>query len=96
MDCQLGPARRRGAAPATEKQIPKTGSAPGQSHKEQRKVVALFFKDSPAMSQSQCDVKTASRVMNSGLAMESREGGFQRAACCSHTAMSEIAMQPKV
>lgn len=37
---------------------------------------ALFFKGSPEMSQSLCDVKTASRVMNSGLADESTEDGF--------------------
>lgn len=37
---------------------------------------SVIFKDSPEMSQSGYDVKTASRVMNSGLADESTEGGF--------------------
>lgn len=35
----------------------------------------MFFK-APEMSQSECDVKIASRVMNSGLADESTEGEF--------------------
>lgn len=37
---------------------------------------SVIFKDSPEMSQSGYDVKTTSRVMNSGLADESTEGGF--------------------
>lgn len=41
----------------------------------------LFFK----MSQSGYDVKTTSRVMNSGLADESTEDGFPRADDCLHT-----------
>ena len=41
----------------------------------------LFFK----MSQSGYDVKTTSRVMNSGLADESTEDGFPRADDCLHS-----------
>ena len=45
----------------------------------------MFFKDFPEMSQSGYDVKTTSRVMNSGLADESTEDGFPRADDCLHT-----------
>ena len=45
----------------------------------------MFFKDFPEMSQSGYDVKTTSRVMNSGLADESTEDGFPRADNCLHT-----------
>lgn len=67
-----------------EADFPKPVSAPGQEMHGTGETV-LFFKDSPEMSQSGCDVKTTSRVMNSGLADESTEGGFPRATGCLHT-----------
>lgn len=75
-DCQVGPCQAVSSrAAATGADFPKPGSAPGPELRRTGKAV-LFFKDSPEMSQFGYDVKIASRVVNSGLADESTEGGF--------------------
>lgn len=79
-----GPARPHQAATMEDANFPNPGSALGPELHGTGEAV-LFFRDSPEMSQSRYDVKTASRVMNSGLADESTEGGFPQAACCLHT-----------
>lgn len=92
MDCQLGLARPKGQGSCHREAASPNRVCSSPEPCTQREV-ALFFKNSSGMSQSWSDVKTASRVMNSGLEDESTEGGFQRAACCLHTIPLEICMQ---
>lgn len=77
-----------------EADFSKPGPAPGPEPCGTGKAI-LFFKDSPEMSQFGYDVKTASRVMNSGLADESTEGAFPRAACCLYTITASNNTKPE-